>query len=139
MSPLPLPEDWPMVLRERSSIGAGETERGGVRVFDFWGFQVMASPSRAVPLPPATHSVKRTCLERVCAKIMQTIRTCIARVWSFSIDDWAAGKCFYLTPPFCPRSETLSSRQFCNLVSFTAAVKSKIFKGWKIKIERKLM
>lgn len=69
-----------MVLRERSSIGAGETERGGFRVFDFWGFQVMASPSRAVPLPPATHSVKRTCLERVCAKIMQTIRTCIARV-----------------------------------------------------------
>lgn len=52
-----------MVLRERSSIGAGETERGGVRVFDFWGFQVMASPSRAVPLPPATHSVKRTCLD----------------------------------------------------------------------------
>lgn len=70
-----------MVLRERSSIGAGETERGGFRVFDFWGFQVMASPSRFHSHLLLTQSKGRVwTLERVCAKIMQTIRTCIARV-----------------------------------------------------------
>lgn len=67
-----------MVLRERSSIGAGDTERGDVRVFYFWGFQVMASPSRFHSHLLLTQSKGR--VWREFAKIMQTVRTCTARV-----------------------------------------------------------
>lgn len=68
-----------MVLRERSSIGAGETERGGFRVFDFWGFQVMASPSRFHSHLLLTQSKGRVwseCARKLCKPYVHVLRVC---------------------------------------------------------------